>query len=64
MNIAGINRNLLKTHDRPLIVEINGLGGLIIIRNGSPDQEAGTSIEIIGRKKPSFFDEYEGRIQL
>ena len=49
---------------KPLIVEINGLGGLVIIRKGSPDQQPGTSVEIIGRKKPRLFDEYEDKIKL
>lgn len=49
---------------KPLIVEINGLGGLVIIKKGSQDQQPGTSVEIIGRKKPKFFDEYEDKIKL
>jgi len=49
---------------KPLIVEINGLGSLAIIRKGSPDQKPGTSVEIIGRKKPRLFDEYEDKVKL
>lgn len=49
---------------KPLVVEINGLGGIIVIRRGSQDQEVGTAVKIIGRKKPRFLDELKDRIKL
>lgn len=48
----------------PIIVEINGLGSMVVIKKGSPDQQPGTTIEVRGRKKPRFFDEYEDNINL
>ena len=48
----------------PLIVEINGLSGMVVIRKSSQDQDAGTTIEIKGRIKPLFFDKWNDIIQL
>ncbi|HEX3049000.1 MAG TPA: hypothetical protein VHY08_29930, partial [Bacillota bacterium] len=48
----------------PLQVEINGLGGIIVIKKGSYNQLPGTIVEIIGRKKPAFFDEWVDNIRL
>lgn len=48
----------------PLVVEINGLGGLIIIRAGAPSQEIGTTVTITSRKKPSFLDEWTDKVLL
>ena len=48
----------------PLIVEINGLSGMVVMRKGSQDQDAGTTIEIKGRIKPLFFDKWNDTIQL
>lgn len=48
----------------PLIVEINGLGGLIVLRRGAENQPAGTSIQLIGRKKPDRFATWKDRVQL
>lgn len=56
----GPNRGLGK----PLIVEINGLGGIVLIRKGALDQPAGTTIEITGRKKPKFVEERFDQVQL
>jgi hypothetical protein len=50
--------------DEPLIIEINGLGGIIVIRKGSSSQPAGTKIQITGRKKPKFLDESEDIVNL
>lgn len=49
---------------RPLIVEINGLGGMFVIREGNDDQSIGTKITIYSRKKPTFFDEWTDRVNL
>ena len=49
---------------KPLIVEINGLSSIVVIRKGSQEQLAGTAIEIVGRKKPRFLDEYEDKVKL
>lgn len=53
-----------KGYGPPLIIEINGLGGLIVIRNGELSQEVGTSIKIIGRQKPEYFDMWEDKVRL
>ena len=48
----------------PLIVEINGLGSLVVFRRGDENQPAGTSIKLIGRKKPERFATWNDRVQL
>lgn len=48
----------------PLIIEINGLGGIVVIREGGNDQEAGTTVEITGRRKPRFVDEFVDQVKL
>ncbi len=48
----------------PLVVEINGLGGLIVLRKGRHDQPAGTTIEVVGRRKPERFLSHQDRVQL
>jgi hypothetical protein len=48
----------------PLVVEINGLGGMIVIRKGDEQQAAGTTVEITGRKKPRGFEEWQDHVQL
>jgi hypothetical protein len=47
-----------------LIVEINGLGGIIVIRQGDEAQPAGTTVEITGRKKLRGFEEWQDNVQL
>jgi len=53
-----------KNHGEPLVIEINGLGGLIIIRKGSETQEIGTTVTITSRKKPSFLDIWSDNVKL
>ncbi len=48
----------------PLIVEINGLGSLIVLRRGAENQPAGTSIQVIGRRKPDRFATWKDRVKL
>jgi hypothetical protein len=48
----------------PLIVEINGLGSLIVLRRGAENQPAGTSIQLIGRRKPDRFATWKDNVQL
>lgn len=40
----------------PLVIEIHGLSGLFVVREGSPEQSIGTTVSIVMRKKPSFLD--------
>lgn len=49
---------------KPLVVEINGLNGSIVIKNGEEGQEVGTSIKIIGRNKPPYLDSWEDKVRL
>ena len=49
---------------KPLIVEINGLNGIIVIKQGEKDQSIGTSVLITGRKKPDFMDEWIDNVWL
>jgi len=48
----------------PLIVEIHGLSGLLVVRKGPDDQAIGTMVSIISRQKPSFLDSWTDRIKL
>lgn len=53
-----------KEYGKPLVVEINGTGGIISIRSGESTQSIGTTVYIFGRKKPSFLDVWSDKIQL
>src|SRR5258706_1970033 len=48
----------------PLVVEINGIGSLIVLRRGSGNQPAGTSVLVIGRRKPERFATWKDRVHL
>ena len=48
----------------PLVVEIQGLSGLIIVRKGLANQPIGTRVSVVLRKKPLFFDSWRDKIQL
>lgn len=49
---------------KPLIVEINGLNGIVVIKEGTEDQAIGTSVKIIGRNKPPYLDKWEDKVKL
>lgn len=53
-----------KTFGAPLIIEINGLSSMLVIRKGSSSQPVGTTVTIVSRKKPSFFDEWVDNVSL
>ncbi len=48
----------------PLIVEISGLGGLVVIRKGTDSQKLGTVVEVTSRKKPKLLDEWTDQVHL
>ena len=48
----------------PLEIEISGLGGLLVIRDGKVDQPVGTSVEITGDRKPAFLDDWSDAVRL
>lgn len=48
----------------PLQIEINGLGGIVVLRKGKPDQPEGTTIRIFGRKKPAWIDIWCDNVRL
>jgi hypothetical protein len=48
----------------PLIVEINGLDSLIVLRRGAEAQPRGTSVLVIGRRKPDRFATWNDRVRL
>lgn len=48
----------------PLVVEINGIGGLIVLRRGADNQPAGTAVHVIGRRKPNRFATWQDRVRL
>jgi len=49
---------------KPLVIEINGLGGLIVIKEGESKQEVGTTVRIFSRQKPLFIDDWSDNIRL
>lgn len=49
---------------QPLEIEINGLGGLLVIRKGSATQRVGTRVTIASRERPPFVDKYSDEIRL
>lgn len=53
-----------KAYGKPLSIEINGLGGIFVIREGNENQEIGTTIKVYCRDKPLVFDEDYDRIRL
>ena len=48
----------------PLIVDIQGLSGLLVVRKGPADQAIGTTVSIVSRQKPSFLDSWTDKVQL
>lgn len=48
----------------PIEVEINGLGGLLVIRDGEKDQPVGTTVEIVGPRRPVFLDNWADSVRL
>jgi hypothetical protein len=51
-------------HGDPLEVEINGIGGLITIKKGSPKQEVGTTVMVFARKRQLIVDKFFDKIRL
>ena len=51
-------------YGEPLEIEISGLGGLLVIRDGKVDQPVGTSVEITGDRKPAFLDDWSDAVRL
>lgn len=49
---------------QPLIVEINGLGSLVVFRPGDDAQQPGTSITIYGRRKPGRLGTWNDKVHL
>lgn len=53
-----------KEYGKPLIVEMHGLGGLIVIRDGKASQPVGTRVTIFSRKKPAYTDTWTDQVKL
>lgn len=53
-----------KAHGTPLIIEMNGISGILLIKEGEQSQPVGTTVRIIGKEKPRYFDEWVDKIQL
>ncbi len=49
---------------KPLIVEINGLGGLLVIKEGGKNQKVGTTLKVFNNNKPLYYDLHSDRILL
>jgi len=48
----------------PLVVEIQGLSGFLVVRKGGDGQPIGTTVKIVSRKKPSFIDNWTDKVKL
>lgn len=48
----------------PLVIEIHGLSGLLVVRQGKDNQPVGTTVTIVCRQKPSFLDSWTDKVQL
>ena len=48
----------------PLVIDIHGLSGLLVIRKGVDNQPIGTTVSIVCRQKPSFLDTWTDKVQL
>lgn len=48
----------------PLVIEIHGLSGLLVVRQGNNSQAVGTTVTIVCRQKPSFLDSWTDKVQL
>lgn len=53
-----------KERGKPLEIEINGIGGLITIKEGNPKQEIGTTIKVFVRKRQLILHEFSDKIRL
>ena len=53
-----------REHGQPLVVEIKGLSGIVVIRPGSNDQPVGTTVEIRGRRKYFTVDRWSDPVNL
>ncbi len=53
-----------KGHGQPWIVEIQGIGGMVIIREGTELQSVGTSVTIILRDTPTYSDKWIDPVKL
>jgi Molecular chaperone, HSP90 family len=49
---------------KPLVIEINGLGGLIVIKEGDSKQDIGTTVKVFSREKTIVYDKWSDRIRL
>ena len=48
----------------PLLLEIHGLSGLLVVREGLSGQPVGTTVSITSRQRPSFIDAWTDKIRL
>ncbi|RII26102.1 MAG: hypothetical protein CXR30_17235 [Geobacter sp.] len=48
----------------PIIAEIQGLSGLVVVKKGDSMQPIGTTISIVTRQKPSFLDAWTDKVWL
>ncbi len=48
----------------PWVVEITGLGSIVVIKKGVAEQPIGTTVKITSRKKPGFLDHWKDQVKL
>ena len=48
----------------PIMAEIQGLSGLVVVKKGDSKQPIGTTISIVSRQKPSFLDAWTDKVWL
>lgn len=48
----------------PLVIEITGLSGIIVVRSGNQEQPTGTTVQVKSRKANRVFDRWDDPMQL
>lgn len=53
-----------KNRGKPLVIEINGTEGIFFVREGSDNQEIGTTVRIKIRNKKAYYDIFNDNVKL
>ncbi|MGE9267053.1 MAG: HD domain-containing protein [Verrucomicrobiales bacterium] len=48
----------------PLVIEVHGLSGTVVVRDGHASQQPGTTISVVSRTNATIFDEWGDKIKL
>jgi hypothetical protein len=58
------DRGPLLGQGEPLVVQVSGLGGLVVIRPGDVSQPLGTTVRVVCREREPFHSEWSDKIRL